>query len=158
MNRRFLCVMSLVVCIFVLCACGKVSVGNENNSKQELPDAVEQTEEKDYDFRINELVAEENTATMDIEGTPIPIKYPKKWETAVQTEITEDRVKFSNNGTPLFDLVFTECDGYLLGTYKDTPIYIVDYEASADEQLAMQEDVNVILKYLMNDPDFKINN
>lgn len=114
--------------------------------------------EKDYDFRINEAVVEENTATADIEGAPIPMKYPEKWKNAVQTEVEKDRIKFSNNGVPLFDLVFTRCDGYLLGTYKDTPIYIIDYDVSTDEQLAMQEDVNVILQGLMDDPNFKINN
>lgn len=114
--------------------------------------------EKDYDFRINEAVPDENTATADVEGAPIPMQYPEKWMNAVQTEVTKDRVKFSNNGTPLFDLVFTKCDGYLLGTYKDTPIYIIDYEVSTDEQIAMQEDVNVILQHLMDDPNFEMNN
>ena len=46
---------------------------------------------------------------------------------------------------------------HLLGTYKDTPIYIVDYPVETDEQAAMQEDVNVILQYLMEDPKFTIN-
>lgn len=114
--------------------------------------------EKDYNFHVNEVITEENNATMSIEGTPIPMKYPEKWKDSVQTEVTEDQVKFSNNGTPLFDLVFTECDGYLLGTYKDTPIYIIVYEVTMDEQLAMQDDVNVILQNLMDDSNFKINN
>ena len=112
--------------------------------------------EKDYDFRINELVAEDSSVTMDIEGAPVPMKYPEKWKNDVQTEVTEGRVKFSNNGTPLFDLVFTDCDGYLLGTYNDTPIYIISYDVSTDEQYAMQDDVNVILEHWMKDPNFKV--
>lgn len=112
---------------------------------------------KDYTFHINELVEVEDTSTTDIKAADIPLKYPAKWKDKVQTEVTAGGVKFSNNGTPLFDLVFTECDGYLLGTYKDTPIYIVDYPVETDEQAAMQEDVNVILQYLMEDPNFTIN-
>ena len=112
---------------------------------------------KDYTFHINELVEVEDNSTTDIRTDVVTLKYPAKWKDAVQTEITETGVKFSNNGTPLFDLIFSECDGYLLGTYKDTPIYIVDYPVETDEQAAMQEDVNVILQYLMEDPKFTIN-
>lgn len=112
---------------------------------------------KDYTFHINELVEVEDNSTTDIRTDVVTLKYPAKWKDVVQTEITETGVKFSNNGTPLFDLIFSECDGYLLGTYKDTPIYIVDYPVETDEQAAMQEDVNVILQYLMEDPKFTIN-
>lgn len=110
----------------------------------------------DYDFRINEVVEVENTATMDIEAA-VTLKYPEKWKESVQTEITADGVRFVNNGTPLFDLMFIECDGYLLGTYKDTPIYIVEYPVANDEQAAMQEDVNVIIGHLLEDPNFALN-
>ncbi len=138
-----------------------ISAENENYETycgyQNAVNTIANHLEQNYDFRINEVVLEDNTATVDIEGAPIPMKYPEKWKDAVQTEVTNDRVKFSNNGTPLFDLVFTKCDGYLLGTYKDTPIYIIDYEVSTDEQIAMQEDVNVILEHLMEDSNFKIN-
>ena len=122
---------------------------------QNAVNTISQHLEKDYDFHIDEIVTD--IATMDVEGTPVPIKYPAKWKDAVQYEVTKDRVKFSNNGTPLFDLVFADCDGFLLGTYKDIPIYIIDYKVATDEQLAMQEDVNVILQNLKNDSNFKIN-
>lgn len=112
---------------------------------------------KDYDFHINELIEVEDTTTTDIKTAFTTLKYPGKWKDAVQTEITADSVKFSNNGTPLFDLVFSECDGYLLGTYKDTPIYVVDYPVETNEQAAMQEDVNVIIQHLMEDPNFALN-
>ena len=112
---------------------------------------------KDYTFHINEIIEPEDHSTIDINTSVTTLKYPAKWKDAVQTEVTEDGVKFSNNGTPLFDLMFSECDGYLLGTYKDTPIYIVDHPVETDEQSAMQQDVNVILQYLMDDPNFTIN-
>ena len=62
-----------------------------------------------------------------------------------------------NNGDKVFDLRFENCDGYLLGTYKNTPIYIVEYKAKNDDQVAMQQDVNVIINNLSKDKNFNIN-
>lgn len=112
----------------------------------------------DYTFKINELVEDGDTSTFDIETSVVTMKYPNKWKDKVQVKVSDDGVKFSNNGTPLFDLSFIECDGYLLGTYKNTPIYVVDYTVKTDEQMAMQEDINVILQNLMSDSNFVINN
>lgn len=111
----------------------------------------------DYDFVPEEDVPWEDTSTFEIETSVAVLKYPNKWKDKVQIEVSEKTVKFSDNGTPLFDLIFADCDGSLLGTYKDTPIYIMDYPVESKEQMAMQADVNVILHYLMNDPDFSIN-
>ena len=66
----------------------------------------------------------------------------------------------------LFDLSFVDVnDGFLLGTYSGIPIYIIDYEIKEDnytedevfDMYCMQEDVNVILQHLMEDPNFTIN-
>ena len=111
----------------------------------------------DYQFVVNQVVEYEDNTTFDIKTSVVTMKYPNKWKEKVKIDVTEESVKFSNDGTPLFDLIFKECDGYLLGTYKDTPIYIVDYLVDTDEQAAMQEDVNVILQHLMEDSNFKIN-
>lgn len=108
----------------------------------------------DYDFAVNEIIENEDTATFDIETSVVTMKYPAKWKDKVQVEVSEQGVKFSNNGTPLFDLNYVECDGYPLGEYNGTLIYFVDYPVATDEQASMQEDVNVILQYLMEDPNF----
>ena len=95
--------------------------------------------------------------TYDIE-TPIGnVKYPVMWKDKVKTEKTGNTVKFSNDGTPLFDLVFEKCDGYLLGTYKDTPVYVVYHDVKTDEQHAMVDDINFILQGLMKDKNFTVN-
>ena len=112
----------------------------------------------DYTYKINELVEDGDTSTFDIETSVVTMKYPNKWKDKVQVKVSDEGVKFSNDGTPLFDLNFIECDGYLLGTYKNTPIYVVDYTLKTDEQMAMQEDINVILQNLMSDSNFVINN
>ena len=111
----------------------------------------------DYEFVVGEAVEKIDDSTVDIETSVTTLKYPARWKDTVTANVTENGVSFVNYGTSLFDLVFTECDGFLLGTYNDTPIYIVDYPVYSDEQAAMQEDVNVILQHLMEDPNFIIN-
>lgn len=118
----------------------------------------------DYDFVMNEIIVKEDTSTFDIKTSVVTLKYPNKWKDKVTVDVADETVKFSCNGEKLFDLYFTECDGYLLGTYKDTPIYIVDYpldkgKLSEDELFelsAMQQDVNIIIRYLSEDGNFKL--
>lgn len=108
----------------------------------------------DYEIILGEEVSHEVTSNFEIETPLVTLKYPNKWKDRVKVEVTDDSVKFSDGETPVFDLVFKECDGYLLGTYKGTPIYMVEHPVEKDDQAAMQQDVNVILKYLMQDPNF----
>lgn len=118
----------------------------------------------DCDFVVNDIIEWEDTSTFDIQTPVVTMKYPNKWKEKVTVDVSDDAVKFSCNGTKLFDLCFVDCDGYLLGTYKDTPIYIVDYSISksnySEEQYSelctMQDDVNVILQALMKDSNFKL--
>ena len=111
---------------------------------------------KDYDFEVGVALEREDTSVFDIETPLVTLKYPAKWQDTVQTEVSEDGVRFSTEGTPLFDLLFTECDGFLLGLYRDTPIYIVEHPTNTDEQSDMIDDVNVILQHLMEDSYFVI--
>ena len=110
----------------------------------------------DYDFVAGERIEYEDNSTFDIVTPVVTMKYPAKWKDKVTVTVTSDRVSFVNDGTPIFDLVFSDEEGYLLGTYSGTPISIVDYPVTTDEQAAMQEDVNVILGFLFNDPNFEM--
>lgn len=110
--------------------------------------------DENNDFHAGALLETANVELMDIETPLMTLKYPAKWRQIVQIDVLDNCVKFSNEGTPLFDLLFVECDGYLLGMYKDMPVYLIDYLAETDEQLTMQEDVNVILQNLMRDSNF----
>ena len=112
---------------------------------------------EDYEMVFNEIVEPEDTAVFDIETSVVTLKYPEKWKDQVQVDVQKDGVKFSANGTPLFDLMFKECDGYLLGTYQDTPIYMVEHPVENEEQAAMQMGVNTILQELMQDSNFVVN-
>ena len=112
--------------------------------------------DRDYDFAIGEAVPEDTTATYEIETPVVTLMYPEKWKDKVTVDVAGDRVSFVSGETKLFDLVFAECDGYLLGTYSGTPIYIVDYPVTTDEEASMKQDVNVILQNLQQDSNFKI--
>ena len=81
----------------------------------------------------------------------------------MQTEVTDNGVSVSSNGSKLFDLSFTGSEnGIFFGTYRQTPIYITSYEIdeaqyTEDEYSAlrmMQEDIDTIIDNLMADPNF----
>lgn len=118
----------------------------------------------DNDFIVNEIIEKEDTSTFDIKTEVVTMKYPDKWKDKVTVEVTDEAVKFSCGNVQLFDLSFVDCDGCLFGTYKDTPIYVVDYalnkanysEEQYIELCTMQEDVNVILQALMVDSNFEL--
>lgn len=112
---------------------------------------------EDYELVSGEALASEDTADFDIETSVVTLKYPSRWKEKVQIEVLEDGVKFSADGTPLFDLMFKECDGYMLGSYEGTPIYMVEYPVESEEHAAMQAGVNTILQHLTEDPNFSIN-
>ena len=121
----------------------------------------------DYEFVIDEVVGneKEDILTFTISTEIAELQYPSKWESKVEITEEEDCVKFSVEGYKLFDVYFTECDGYLLGTYNKTPIYIISYaiddseltQSEYDTYCKMQDDVNVIIDNLLEDKKFKVN-
>ena len=119
----------------------------------------------DGKFVLGSIIEYEDTTTFDIKTDLVTLKYPNKWKDKVTVDVTDDAVKFSCKEEKLFDLVFKECDGSLVGTYQETPVYVVWYEFDEtkydeEEQMelyGMAEDVNVILQYLMEDSNFEIN-
>ena len=99
----------------------------------------------------------EDDSVFEIETPVATLCYPAKWQDKVAVDVGDTKVAFSAAGTPLFDIVFAETeDGFALGTYAGTPVYLVEYPVEDDELAAMQEDLNVILQYLMADENFVI--
>ena len=139
----------------------KLDEASENfESNAALQESINNIIEKlvsDYDFVVNETVISQNNETFDIKTSVVTLKYPLKWKNKVDIKATDKKVEFSYYKTKLFDLVFSPGEGYLLGTYKETPIYVINYPVTTDEQSAMQEDVNVILENLLKDKNFVIN-
>ena len=127
-------------------------------SMQEDINVILQHLTEDYDFVVGEAIVKESSDVFAIKTSVTTLYYPAKWQDVVTIEVSDTKVCFTYDNERLFDLVFVETEnGSLLGTYESTPIYVVDYEVSSNEASAMQEDVNVILHYLMEDSNFTIN-
>lgn len=109
--------------------------------------------EQDYDFVTNDSI-DTDDETYDIKTTLVTLKYPKKWENKVIVKQEGDCVKFSADNTPLFDLYYKEINGVQLGTYNNTPIYIVEHNVKKSEHKQMVQDVNVIIDNLSKDENF----
>lgn len=112
---------------------------------------------RDYDFVADEAITDETTGTFDIETSVVTLKYPARWQDKVKVDVSEQGVTFTAGETKLFDLMFDDLEGgYLLGTYNDTPIYIVDYPVNTEEESRMQQDVNIIIQNLQQDSSFRL--
>lgn len=112
--------------------------------------------ERDYDFTRSDMVAGEtdNKEVFKIKTNVVDLYYPKRWEDRVTVKVTDTKVSFSDGDTPLFDICFEKVEGYHVGDYNNTPVYLVDYKTKTDEQAVMQEDINVTLQHLSEDPAF----
>ena len=113
----------------------------------------------DYEFATNEILTEDfdNSEVFAIETDVVTLYYPTRWQDKVEIKVEGNTVSFKSGDKNIFDLRFEECDGYLLGTYDGTPIYMVEYPVSSDEESAIQQDVNIIIQHLMEDEKFEIN-
>lgn len=136
-------------------------VKDEDADKVEAVNCILDYLQYDYDFTVGEMdpasVEEEEVEVFAIQTSLVKMYYPTKWKDKVDITVKDKSVSFKDGDTKLFTLYFGGYKGYLLGTYDGTEIRIVDYEIKGDEQAAMQEDVNVILQYLMEDKKFEIN-
>ena len=130
---------------------------NELKAMQHDINFILQNLEKDYDFASGEALSEDDDATFEIKTSLVTLHYPKKWQDKVSVDVKDDVVSFSDGDTKLFDLILKKSkEGYMLGTYNDTPIYIVDYPVKSDDDIAMQAAINVIIAHLQEDSNFKI--
>ena len=119
---------------------------------------------KDYSFVMGQEIRKEDDSTFEIKTRLCSMQYPAKWKEQADIAVSDDAVRFSCGEYKLFDLLFGNEEGYLLGTYDGETVSIVSYDIDAsamNEEMyrqlcAMQEDVNVILQYLMEDAAFEI--
>ncbi len=116
----------------------------------------------DYGFVPNEITEASDADSFDIETGVVTLKYPAVWKDRVTVDVTDNKAAFSCGGTKLFDLLFSENGGYLLGTYDGMPVSVVTYdidaegrtEAELQELYAMQQNVNYIIARLTEDSRF----
>lgn len=93
------------------------------------------------------------------------MKYPSKWEKEVKVDVSAEKVSFTtaDGKAKLFDLCFGGNEGYIYGTLtgeNPVEIRVVSYDIDAkqeefDDYCAMQEDMNVILQYLIDEGKLK---
>lgn len=108
---------------------------------------------KDYQF-VDGQVTGEKEEVYQIETSTVPLYYPVKWKDKVTVTSSGNTVRFSSSDKPLFDIVFGEGDGIVVGSYNGTEVKIVDYPLEDEEMKNMQEDVNVILTHLQEEDGF----
>ena len=112
---------------------------------------------EDYDFAMGAVLEQEDDTTFAIETGVTTFYYPAKWQDRVKVDVSDAQVSFSADGVALFELVFSETDdGYPIGTYDGTPIYVVDHPVEGDEYAEMQDAMNVILQHLLEDEKFVV--
>lgn len=129
----------------------------EHIAMQESLNVIIEALISDYDFVTGEIIKQEDTSVFEIKTDVTTLYYPNKWKDKVTVKEDGKTVSFMIDKRKLFDLRFEKSDGYLLGTYDGTPIYMVEYKAENDDEIAMQQDVNVIIEYLSKDKKFEIN-
>ena len=108
---------------------------------------------ENYTFVAGE-VPEEDVAVYEIPTPVVNLYYPEKWKNNVTVDIVDNTAKFSSSGTPLFDIVFGDGKGNLVGKYDGKEVRIVDYPLEDEKLSDMQQDVNVILDYLKKDSKY----
>ena len=144
-------IVALVLClcfVFALTACGGGSSGGSSNGDNQSTEI-----QKSNVINPDEEVFVIKTDYCDM-------KYPSKWKKA-KVDVTPEKVSFTtaNGKVKLFDLCFGGKDGYVYGTLTgDKPIElrVVSYDIKPDsknfeELCAMQDDMNNILQYLIDE-------
>lgn len=130
---------------------------------QEDANSIVNNLNNDYEFVVNNVIERGDETTFDIKTGVVTLKYPARWKDKVNVDVTDEAASFSSGATKLFDISFVKTDnGYLLGNYKETPVYLVMYELTkgelSEEEFAelnlMQEDYLVVVNNLAKDPNF----
>lgn len=162
----------LAVCIIVCLTFAACSHKNNSDNASESQNASEinngESSENSGETDAADAGPEENEPVYTIKTEYCDLKFPEKWQgyvNAVPVEGEPYTVKFSYmDGTPLFDIVFGEEAGTLLGTIDSkkgvTPVYYVGYELDTGnvgyyDQLGIQDSADVILQNLKKDYGLK---
>ena len=168
--KKVLFLIICVLCLALAVGCGKSNKDDSKTSSKattsseagteaetETKTETENKTKTKTETKTKTKTETESTDTYDIKTKVTTLKYSAEWKDKVKTTVTDNKVSFKVDNKPIFDIVFEKCDGYLLGTYKGTPIYIVEYPVEGYEQARMVEDINVILENLLKDKNFVVN-
>lgn len=140
--------ISLVICILVLvfCAAGCGNSANNAASTAATADSASKTEEA---YAVN-------TAAGDF-------YFPAKWKNDAEAKVDDNGLKMYYKDVCLFELSFTDNKGTNIGKYNGKDIYVSSFEVKKgkmtdseyNKALAIQDDINFMLKRLEESPDFQ---
>ena len=173
-NKKFIALIAGVLVIVVLGIVLIVGALDKDDKKdsvkvEQQDDNNDKEADKDVTSTIDEMLEQEATV---IETGEVRLFFPEKWSEQVRTEEVEGEtrvVKFygkveGKEEVELFDIVFGEADGILIGTLDDTEVYLIFHDVEFDpdwteeeqnEIYAMQEDVNYTIGMLGKEAGFK---
>ncbi len=150
--KRILC--CLLACLFI----AAFLVGCNKDGKNDKGASSDQT---------SVSATEAPKATFDIETKYGTLKYPEMWKDKVKVAIEDGdvySVKFTSDDTPLFDLLFGEGEGDIIGSLttngETTVVRVKAYNIEPksknfEEKIAMLNDVNVVIEHLVEDYELK---
>lgn len=165
-------ILCLIIGILIGVIAAMVFFNKDNGKSDSSTATVEQTDAngtEEVKSTIEEMIESEEAFT--IETPHGNLYYPVKWEEQIRVEKVEGdvyTVQFygtveDKDEQHLFDIVFGETEGVLLGTLNEISVYLVDggsletedwTEEEENTIYAMQEDVNYLMGMLQKEEGF----
>ncbi len=141
----------LLFCVFAVVGCDSTNKAlNEDSSDNTI---IAGTYEKDV-FNINTSYG--------------ILRFPQRWENITTIEVEDNTVHFihTTTNTRLFDVSFNSGEGYTVGSYSlnEKTVNVIVNTFEFDKTLEeyelfcnIQDDINVIINYLVSDYKFVFN-
>lgn len=148
--------ISILLCIVMFA--GLAACGAKNDPMGSESDAGEKPE-----IIANNLTDSEDM--MEVDSPVGTLYYPEKWKDDITFQVNDDQLEALYDDNPLFTLFFGGKKGDLYGTveYDGTDIdlrykmYDLDSKNKDYEtMIAMQEDINIIFQYLMQEEKLSV--
>lgn len=145
--KKIITVFLCVLFVFSFAACSQNS-GNNASADEATQKPIIQNNITDSD------------QMMTVESEIGTLNYPKKWEGKVSFESDKDKVEAFSGKVKLFSVYFGGQNGLLYGTlHLDSgdkelryEMYDIDSKSeNAEDLFSMQEDINVIFQYLIEE-------
>ena len=90
-----------------------------------------------------------------VEVSLLPLYYPVRWKDKATFTEKDGTITLTEGKTKIFTLTLGGKDGDLLGTYDGKELRLSLSEVKKAEHIAMQEDINTVIRYLNKEEKFK---
>lgn len=167
-NIKWITVVA-IICLIILIVLGiKLASNKDTEIHTEKNIEIKMEQQEEVRSTLEEMLEEDGSM---IECPEVNLYYPEKWKNQMRVEQVEGdihTVQFfgtvkGKNEVHIFDIVFGETEGILLGTLNEKEIYLVYADPVLDESwtedekneiYAMQEDANYIIGMLEKEEGF----